>query len=276
MNSESEYIFSKPSPFSSSLYFACWGWGVGAGEGDSSQQGSLWCLWTASRFTAASSQGCTERSQGGQRFEGVGISRDLPFWVGKKKQEKTYYNILVISAKIVGCTLQGQFFFLKTSGDAPLFFLLGGEDLGVGKAKAQKRSEAWQLGSRFVLDDFGRGGDGSGWDRTPWPWKRTYMENAWGKSLIHCLFFWKFQPVMLAFTIGFLLTPFVPRWALLGLKKISTNIDLVFHGGCVASSLNITTYIYIYFFFACQVKIPSDKKTHADFFGSIWAICWHT
>ena len=108
------------------------------------------------------------------------------------------------------------------------------------------------------------GGNGSsGLDRTQWPWKRTWKMLGENHSFITLFcFFLKFQPVMLAFTIVFLLTPFVPRWALLGLKKMSTNIDLAFHGGCVASSLNITII-----FFACQVKNPSDKKLMQIFFG---------
>lgn len=49
-----------------------------------------------------------------------------------------------------------------------------------------------------------------------------------------------------------------------GTQKKSTNIDLVFNGGCVASSLNITII-----FFCMSSKNPSDKKTHADFFWGV-------
>ena len=99
------------------------------------------------------------------------------------------------------------------------FFCFWRGRFGVGKAKAQKRSEAWQLGSRFVWMTWGgtgqvSGGDGSGWglDRTPWPWKVTWKMLGENHSFITLfVFFLKFQPVMLAFTIVFLLTPFVPR-----------------------------------------------------------------
>ena len=255
MNSESKNIFFQPphSPHFFSIFFCCWGWGKkgwGAAQiGCFSPNKNLFptkdlcdaCgqprASRASPLAPAAKAAAPKGPKVGQaeRFEGVGIFRDPPFLGWTKIPWKNIICILY-TAKIVGCYIGRQIFLWKHP-EMPLYFFWGtwvcfflffGKRgrFGVGQAKAQKRSEAWQLGTAWVG---WLGGEGQVWGRwkwlgqKPWPWKRTYMENAWGKLLIHYIvcFFLKFQPVMLAFTIVFFLTPFVPRWALLGLKNIS-------------------------------------------------------